>query len=138
MMPAKLDRKAARLRAALERRYPGVTVHVDFIVHVAAGYKGWRVVFEALDPHTLINFRLASGLSDFADSDSAGSTEFVGCSRYFFGICDASKLYRAGYHIEEEPDAGYNRALTKKMQTQVMRLLKPFIKGTWKLPAARP
>jgi hypothetical protein len=103
-------------------------------------YKGWNVLFEALGPRILVNYQLASGLSDFDASGFAGNTEFVGCSRYCFGIADASQQYRAGYHIEVECGKlrTRDRALTKKMQTQVMRLLKPFIRGTWKsAPAVR-
>jgi hypothetical protein len=101
--PDETTRKAQAMRYALERRYPGVGVHVSFIDHGwENAYKGWNVLFEALDPRTLINYQLASALSDFgSDGDDREYAE---------------------------------RALTKKMQTQVLRLLKPLIKGTWTAP----
>lgn len=131
--PAAIDRRAARLRIALERRYPGVVVHVDFIEHPGVNtYKGWHVYFQSSDPSVLVNYKLASSLSDF-DSDG-GITEFAGYRWHAHGIVDACQRYGIGYHIEDEPGSSRDRALTKKMQTQVLRLLKPFIRGTWKPP----
>jgi hypothetical protein len=130
--------RSARVRAALERRYPDLFISVDFIAHSQGGtYKGWRVSFESRDPRALVRYNLASGLSDFGGDGGNGNTEFVGCRWYAFGAVDNTKRYRIGYHIEEEAGDQRDRALTKKMQTQVMRLLKPFIRGTWTAPAVR-
>jgi hypothetical protein len=66
---------------------------------------------------------------------SGGASEFAGVSWRTHGIIDQSERYGIGFHVQEDGDDHLPRALTKKMQTQVMRLLKPFIKGRWK-PAA--
>jgi hypothetical protein len=134
--PDEITRKAQVVRWALERRYPDLFVSVDFIDHSAGdGYKGWRLSFGARDPRVLVKYGLVSARSDFG---SDGDAELVGCRWYAFGVVDESKRYTVGYHIEEQSGDRRDRALTKKMQTQVMRLLKPFIKGTWTALAVRP
>lgn len=130
--PDEIGKKAQVLRGALERRYPDLFISVEFVEHPGVNtYKGWRVSFESCDPCVLIQYGLASSLSDF-DSDG-GITEWAGYRWHAHGVIDASKRYAIGFHVEE--DRGSDRrdpALTKKTQTQVLRLLKPFIKGTWK------
>ena len=60
-------------------------------------------------------------------------TEFAGVSCNQWSPHDASRRYVVSQHIEEvRREDQRDRALTKKMQTQVMRLIKPFIRGTWK------
>jgi hypothetical protein len=125
---------ASRLRDRLMRRYPGVIVEVGFNDHVADGhgtYKGWHISFESKDPNVLIRHKLAPLQCDFGSS--AAPTELAGVCWHTHGIIDHSERYGVGYHIEEEPHADVrDRALTKTKQTQVMRMLKPFIRGTWK------
>lgn len=136
----------SRLRDRLMRRYPGVIVDVQFNDHVEDGhgtYKGWFVSFESKDYNLLrgIGGDLAPRplQCQFGASGGGGNTEFAGVNWGTHGIIDQSERYGVSYHIEEEPRANgtgpcrqRNRALTKKMQTQVMRLLKPFIRGNWK------
>jgi hypothetical protein len=129
----------SRLQDRLMRRYPGVTVGVGFNDHVARGcgtYRGWSLSFESNDPNVLIRHRLAPLQCHFGSS--RGNSELAGVSWHTHGIIDQSERYGISYHIEEEPhdSAGRNRALTKTMQTRVMRMLKPFIRGTWKPQSA--
>jgi hypothetical protein len=134
---AAIDRKAARLRTALEHRYPNISIHVDFMEAIGSGYKGWRTLFESRDPRVLVKYGLVSALSDFG---ADGNTELVGCHWYAFSVVDDTKRYRVGHHIEEQAANGgrRDRALSKKMNTRVLRLLKPFIRGTWTAPAVSP
>jgi hypothetical protein len=143
------NNKAARVRRALERRYPGVVVEVHFRncaaeqltpTYRTPAYKGWHLSFAARDPNLLVSYGLASGLSDFDRHDQDGRrrddrsiTEFAGYSWYAH---DDSGRHEIGFHIEEEYEPVRDRALTKKMQTQVLRLLKPFIRDAWKPSAA--
>lgn len=136
--PDEITRKAQVVRWALERRYPDLFVSVDFIDHSAGdGYKGWRLSFGARDPRVLVKYGLVSALSDFG---ADGNTELVGCHWYAFSVVDDTKRYRVGHHIEEQAANGgrRDRALSKKMNTRVLRLLKPFIRGTWTAPAVSP
>jgi hypothetical protein len=143
---ASVQAKADRLRSALLRRYPGVLVTVGFNDHVADGhgtYKGWYMSFMSADPGLLIKYNLAPPDCPFDSSSSADDghraySELAGVSWYTNGIIDCpepTQRYGIAYHIEEEPRANArDRALTKTRQAQVLRMLKPFIRGTWKPP----
>lgn len=129
--------KFAHLASQLEERYPGVFVDVIFNDH-SGHYKGWHLSFQAEDPQLLIGYGLANGVAAF-ESGAGGISEWAGCRWHGRGIIDASKRSAIGYHIamEGRTDRRPDRALSKKMQAQVSRLLKPFVKGTWKAPAVR-
>jgi hypothetical protein len=124
----------SRLAARLRRQYPGIHVEVHFNDHVAKGmgtYQGWSITFESKDPNLLIRYKLAPLQCDFGKS--SGNSELVNVRWWTHGIIDQSECYGVGYAIEEEPHAyRRDRALTKTRQTQVVRMLKPFIRGTWK------
>ena len=78
----------------------------------------------------LIGYRISPLQCHFGTSGGAG--EFAGISWSTHGIIDQSERYGIGFSIQVDGDERQPRALTKKMQTQVMRMLKPFIRGTWK------
>jgi len=58
----------AAYERALEARYPGVRVHVDWIDNSPVGfeYKGWRIDFQTTNPQRLVKYGLASA-EEFAD-----------------------------------------------------------------------
>jgi hypothetical protein len=119
--------------AALQRRYRGVSVRVFFNDHVAEGigtYRGWCVSYECPDPCVLVRHGLAPPTCDFRSGDRG---ELASVSWHSHPIIADSGCYGVSHHVEESPHANErDRALTKKMQSQVMRMLKPFIRGTWK------
>jgi hypothetical protein len=143
-----MDEKAiSTLSNRLMRRYPGVIVEVTLVDHTNQGraYQGWHLSFQSCDPQVLVGHGLAVSVSSFDDSQfrdarrkssCAGKSEFAGCSWYATGArTTVSQKYMIGFHVEERAsDNPYRRdsALTKTMQTRVMRILKPFIRGTWK------
>jgi hypothetical protein len=130
----------------LARRYPGISCRVKR--HTNDGYYGkghgaWSVQFFARDRESLIEYGLAtaeqfelhdtlshckrfrhpSSRDEFGDSTSAyPAIGPDGCSSMHIVIADC-------------PDT---RVYTKKLQGEVLRLLKPFIRGTWKAQAVRP
>lgn len=131
--PTPIEEEAERLRNALTRRYPGLTVIVGFNDHGRDRYKGWVISFESTDPKALLG-KVAPLQCHFGSS--RGKSEFAGVSWGTLGIVDASKRYAIIYHIEVDPKKdGWgprDEGLTKTMQTQVLRMLRPFIRGTWK------
>jgi hypothetical protein len=127
-----VETRIRRLTRWLERRCPGVFVKVSFDDY--CDFKGWHMYFRSPDPNLLVRFGIAAALSDF---DSTGQvSELPGCTWSGHGIIDATKGYAISFHIRDQDGEGrtarIESGLTKKMQTQVMGLLKPFVKGTWK------
>ena len=125
--------RAEILTRRLMKRYRGVKVDVRFNDHPAGGhgtYRGWCVSFESPDPNVLVRHRLAPILDA---NQSLRSSEFVGVHQHAHGPYDATKCWGVAFHIEEDPHTSRaDPAMTKKMQVQVNRLLKPFVRGTWK------
>ena len=122
--------RASRLRRALLRRYPGVAVEVTFVDHTNDGqggtYQGWHLKFESPNPQLLVDYGLAGTASGFG---SHGDAEFDGVRWHSHGVIDASRAYGIGVHIQEESSLDRrDRALSKKMQAQVAKILKPFMK----------
>jgi hypothetical protein len=138
-MPSKgtsVEATARRLRRALTRRYPGLRVHVDFNDHGDGDYKGWVVTFGSTDPSEMLG-KVAPLQCHFGSS--GGETEFTGVSWRTHGIIDGSQCYGVMYHVEVDPRTDERGGWrTKKMQAQVMRMLRPFIRGTWTPQTVRP
>jgi hypothetical protein len=141
---ASIQKTVNRLRSALQRRYPGVSVLAHFNDESESGrrsgaYQGWCVVFAA-EPAVLAHHKLVPGTAR-KERDMFHDMEFVGVT-YFLRDADKSGRSQVGYHVAEVEGhhLRHNRALTKKMQMQVTRLLRPFVGGTWKpsAPAVRP
>ena len=135
MDAAVIQEKARRLRYSLRRRYPGVSVEVDFIDHVAEGfgtYQAWFVSFESTDSHRLIEYGLVPKTVDWESGNCPSEFDGLRCSAH--GVNGPSgRVYRFSYHVEVNPfEESRDRALTKKMQRQVERMLRPFVRGVWK------
>ena len=115
-----------RLRASLVRRYPGVGIGVHYNDGQQGGYKGWCLAFGHADLQVLHS----SGVlpDGYPGGDHPGDLEGV-----FWMLNSDSTGHVAFCHIQEEPPVGArDKALTKTRKAQVMRMLKPFISGTWK------
>lgn len=136
MSDVKPFKKCSRLREHLMHLYPGVKVEVLYNDHAAdsgsGSYKGWRLNFKSGDLEVLAKNSLGPGGELLFARH--GATEFPGVTWDLHDWQeDGRTLYTLGFHIEEQ-SSGQLRGvgLTKRTQTQVMRLLNPFIRGTWK------
>jgi hypothetical protein len=134
-----IEKRAKRLQRALTRRYPGLFIDVHFIDQVTEGhgtYRGWHISFESTDPSSLVKHRLTPENVDFQAAGpwcAFGVSEFAGMHWHTHDVIDQSNRYAIGFHIEEEPhNDRRDSAMTKTIQSKVMRMLKPFIRGTWK------
>jgi hypothetical protein len=124
------------LKRTLERRYPQTTVRVEWLDQPE--YKGWWLTFEAetFEPLLRIPHFPRELCADEAQR-YRGAYPHPIC-RDELGIPGTGPYgpdgrVSAGIHIphprvsERRP----SRALTKKMERQVAKLLRPFIAGTW-------
>lgn len=119
----------------LQARYPGLFVRVGWNDHVKQGfssYRGWYISFEAEDPRVLVQHGLVAEGCVFGES--RGTHELCGVHWWTHPIIDDSKRYGVSHSVECEPrEMSYPKApLTKTCQAQIMRMLKPFIRGTWR------
>jgi hypothetical protein len=89
------------------------------------------VSFESTDPALLILYQLARPQCRFGSS--RGRSELTGVHWHTHGVIDRSRRYAVGYHIalEYDEELRFRRpsAFTKTRQAQVMRVLRPFIRG---------
>ena len=140
-MSAKITSIAlSSIERRLARRYPGISCQVTRKTSDHYYGKGaclWTVDFFAKDREALIN----SGLATADQFEAYAALSYSGHSRHpsshdgFGNEVTAYPAVREGgpccvsTHIFDGSD---NREYTKKLQMQVDRMLKPFIRGTWK------
>lgn len=132
-----IDAQCEQLAARLAARYRGVRVgvrYVDQVIPRVGKRRAWRITFESEDPGQLKRYQLFPEWFDYrTDPGDVGdsATEFAGVEMFAYRIAGPGSLWETGYAIEVDA-AGRDSAVTKKTEREVKRLLRPFIRGTWR------
>lgn len=135
----------ASIERKLRRRYPGIHCQVQRHTsdYYGEGEGMWTVVFLAKDRDALVKYRLATAeqfevhdtLSYSKANRHPSSHDGFGNSVTAYTAIGEDGLFHVNTYIFDGADA---RDYTKKLQMQVDRMLKPFVRGTWKAQAVRP
>jgi hypothetical protein len=135
-----------QLAARLEHRYPGVRCTVEWSEaepseHWGKGHALWMLRFICEDRARLIGYGLASAAQFealaqrrrwyFYTHDGLGNRVSI----YEQAPPDRPKVYEVSIIIKDY-DNNDEKPFTKKVQVEVARALKPFVRGRW-TPAGR-